>query len=136
MVLSVLQRLGRPHELLRMMAGNHPASTQKVRWPDAFIPKGLPRGVWRGGLWCVGLNGEQKKKRDQQREDAERFGHGEAENQAAELTVSCGRVAQGARQIAAKNVAEAKGGTGHAEAGNACTNVTSCFSFHVETPLE
>ena len=39
------------------------------------------------------LDGEEQEQRDQQREDAERFGHREAEDQAAELAVGGGRVA-------------------------------------------
>lgn len=35
------------------------------------------------------LNGEQQKKRDEQREDAQRFGHGEAEDKTAKLAISC-----------------------------------------------
>src|SRR3989304_6226163 len=42
-----------------------------------------------------GLQREQQQQRDQQREDAERFGHGEPEDQVAELALRGRRVADG-----------------------------------------
>src|SRR5690606_2061059 len=78
------------------------------------------------------LDGEEQQQSDQQREDAESFSHREAEDQAAELAVGCRRVAQGARQVAAENVAEAESRAGHAETGQTCADVTCCFRFHVK----
>src|SRR5690606_11613191 len=78
------------------------------------------------------LDGEEQQQSDQQREDAECFSHCEAEDQAAELAVSSGWVAQCARQVAAEDVAEAESRTSHAEASQTCADVTCCFRFHVK----
>jgi hypothetical protein len=56
---------------------------------------------------------------DQQRENAERFRHCEAEDQAAELAVGGGRVAQGALQELAEQVADADSGSSRADGGEA-----------------
>src|SRR5690606_6718352 len=75
-------------------------------------------------------DGEQEKESDEQREDAQSFRNGEAEHQTAELAVSGGRIAQGARQIAAEDVAEAKSRAGHAKASETCADELCCFRFH------
>ena len=54
------------------------------------------------------LDGEQEKESNEQREDAQSFRNGEAEYQTAELAVSGRRVAQGARQVVAEDVAEVR----------------------------
>jgi hypothetical protein len=65
----------------------------------------------------------QEQERDQQREDAERFGHGEPEDQVAELALRGGRIAQRGREILAEDDAHADAGATHADAGNAGTDV-------------
>ena len=55
-------------------------------------------------------SGEQQQEGDQQGEDAERFRHGETEDQAAELAVRGGGIAQGALQELTEQVADADGG--------------------------
>ncbi len=71
------------------MAGKLSSQRAKTRWLDAFIPKRLAHHAVARQPDRFGLNGEQKKKRDEQREDAQRFGHGEAEDETAELAISC-----------------------------------------------
>src|SRR5690606_27234176 len=68
------------------------------------------------------LDGEQEKESNEQREDAQSFRNGEAEYQTAELAVSGGRVAQGTREVAAEDVAEAESRTGHTEASETCAD--------------
>src|SRR5258708_32267375 len=50
---------------------------------------------------------EQQQQRDQQRENAERFGHGEAEDQVAELALSGRRVTNGRGEVVAEDHAHA-----------------------------
>src|ERR1051325_6491219 len=56
------------------------------------------------------LQREQQQQRDQQREDAERFGDGEAEDQVAELTLRSGRIAKSGCKIVAEDDADANTG--------------------------
>src|SRR5665213_2262262 len=53
------------------------------------------------------LQREQQQQRDQQREDAERFGDGEPEDQVAELALRGRRIADGGGQIVAEDDADA-----------------------------
>src|SRR6188768_1602837 len=76
------------------------------------------------------LEGEQQEKRDQQREDAERFGHREAENQVAELALRGRRIAERGGKVIAENRADADAGAAHADAGDACANVFRCDRIH------
>src|SRR6516164_4403111 len=62
---------------------------------------------------------EQQEQRDQEREDAQRLGDGEAENQVGELALRRRRIAQRGRQIVTENDADARAGAAHADAGNA-----------------
>src|SRR5664279_4499852 len=78
------------------------------------------------------LEREQQQQRDQQREDAERFGHGEAEDQVAELALGGRRIAQRGSQIVAENDADADAGAAHADAGNAGTDIFCCDWIHNE----
>src|SRR5690349_16466144 len=75
-------------------------------------------------MGCVPLprlprSGEEQQERDQQREDAKRFRHGEAEDQASELAVGGGGVAQRTLQELAEQVADADGGSSRADSGKA-----------------
>jgi hypothetical protein len=70
------------------MAGRRSSQRVFARWLEAFIPKRLAHRAVARQPGRFGLNGEQKKKRDEQREDAQRFGHGEAEDETAELAIS------------------------------------------------
>src|SRR4051794_27606463 len=74
------------------------------------------RCSWRL-LLPPGLEHEEEEERDQQREDAERLGHREAEDQAGELAVGGGRITDRAGKIMAENQAEADTGSAHADAG-------------------
>src|SRR5262249_37275501 len=65
---------------------------------------------------------EQEQEGDQQREDAERFRHREAEDQVGELALGGGRVAQRPREVLAEDDADADAGSAHADAGNAGTD--------------
>src|SRR5690606_2504667 len=67
---------------------------------------------------------------NQEREDAQSLGNGEAEDQVRELAGSSRRVAQGARQEVAEDVGHANGGAGHTETSNTGTDVLCGFSFH------
>src|SRR5258708_7936464 len=59
------------------------------------------------GVFAPVLQREQQQQRDQQREDAERFGDGEPEDQVAELTLRGGRIAQSGGQVVAEDDANA-----------------------------
>src|ERR1700756_48023 len=61
---------------------------------------------------------EQQQERDQQREDAERLGDGDPEDQVAELALRGRRIAQRGGQIIAEDDAHADAGAAHADAGN------------------
>jgi hypothetical protein len=65
---------------------------------------------------------EQQEQRDQQRENAERFGHGEAEDQVAELALRGGRIAHGGCEVVAEDDADADACAAHADAGDARAN--------------
>src|SRR5690606_37948520 len=87
----------------------------------------LSRSLGRGRL-----DREQQQKGDQERENAQGFGHGETEDQVTALAGSSRRVAQRTREEVAEDVGHADGGARHAEAGDAGTNELCGFSFHVE----
>src|SRR5262249_13153188 len=80
------------------------------------------------------LDGEQQQQRDQQREDAERFRHGEAENQVSELALRSRRIAQRTVEELAEDHADADTCAAHAETSNACADVLCCDWIHSETP--
>src|ERR1051325_7194730 len=71
----------------------------------------------------LALDSEDQEQRDQQREDAERLGHGEAEDQAAELPVGGGRSADRAGKVIAEERAEADARAAHAEARHAGADI-------------
>src|SRR3569833_2264950 len=77
---------------------------------------------------------EQQQKRDEQREDAERFGHGEAENQVRALALRSRRIAQRAVQELAEDHADADAGAALADGGETCADVLCCDWIHGETP--
>src|ERR1700742_1884404 len=82
----------------------------------------------------LSLEREQEKERDQQREDAERFGHGEPEDQVAELALRGRRVAQRGCQIVAEDDADADAGAAHADAGNAGPDIFRGGRIHENSP--
>src|SRR5690606_23964302 len=86
----------------------------------------------RGRLRHEARSGEQKNERHEQRENAERLRHGEAEDQAAELAISGRGVAQRSRKIAAEEMAETDAGAAHSKAGDACAYKLCCFWIHLE----
>src|ERR1044072_4741974 len=84
---------------------------------------------------CSGLEREQQQQRDQQREDAERFGHGEPEDQVAELALRGRGVAQRGGEIMAEDRAEADACAAHADAGDAGTDVLGFNWIHNKLPF-
>src|SRR5215471_19160247 len=76
-------------------------------WPSAGTSVCAAVAI-ASGLQCRGtfhrpaLEREQQQQGDQQREDAERFGHREAEDQVGELALGGGGVAQCGGEIMAK----------------------------------
>src|SRR2546423_10646586 len=79
-----------------------------------------------------GLEREQQQQCDQQREDAERFGHGEPEDEVAELALRGRRVAQRSGEVMAEDCADANARATHADAGNARANVLRGDWIHDE----
>ena len=63
--------------------------------------------------------GEEQDEGDDEAEDAETFRERRADERAGELAVGRRRVAQGAREEVAEDVADAHGGEAHADAGEA-----------------
>jgi hypothetical protein len=80
------------------------------------------------------LQPEQQQQRDQQREDAERLGDGEAENQVAELTLRRRRIAQRRRKLVAEDNAYPDAGAAHADTGNTGADIFRGGRIHVKTP--
>src|SRR5690606_34975035 len=109
-----------------------PARMQAPRTSATPVYRNDATGRDGGRRASMTLDGEQKQKREQQREDAERFRDRETEDQTAELAIGRRRIAQRARQIAAENVAQTESGTGHAETCQTGADVTCCFCFHVK----
>src|SRR5579883_2392703 len=94
-------------------------------WPrHDFQPWATPS---RAGM---GLQREKQQQRDQQRENAERFGHSEAENQVAELALRGRRVAHRGGEIVAEDDAHAGAGAAQAHAGKTCTNILRGNRIH------
>src|SRR6266481_5911506 len=89
-----------------------PVERVPVEWFSAMA--GL-----RSAVRASSLESEQQQERDQQREDAERLGDGEAEDQVGELALSGRRIAQCGGQIVAEDGAAADAGATHADARNA-----------------
>src|SRR6185503_11789107 len=81
------------------------------------------------------LDSEQQQERDQQREDAERLGDGEPEDQVAELALRGRRIAQRRGKVIAEDDADADAGAAHADAGDAGANVFRGNRIHEETPF-
>src|SRR5215468_5727643 len=77
---------------------------------------------------------EQEEERDQQREDAERLGDGEAENQVAELALRRRRIAQRRCEIVAKNDAHADAGAAHADTSNTGPDIFRGGRIHENAP--
>src|SRR6266571_9529117 len=76
---------------------------------------------------------EQQQERDQQREDAERLGDREAEDQVAELALGGRRIAQGGGEVVAEDRADADARAAHADAGNAGANIFRSDRIHDES---
>src|SRR6266853_3794120 len=89
----------------------------------------------RSALRASSLEGEQQQERDQQREDAERLGDGEAEDQVAELTLRGGGIAQRGSEIVAEDGADADAGAAHADARNAGADILGGHWIHDEAPF-
>src|SRR6516164_11126215 len=78
------------------------------------------------------LERKQQQESDQEREDSERLGHGEAEDEVGELPLRRGRVAQRRREIMSENGTDADAGTAHADAGYAGANHFRSLRVHGE----
>ena len=76
----------------------------------------------------------QQQQGDQQREDAERFGHGEAENQAAAHLGVSFRVADGTVQVLTEDRAHADSGQTSANRGQTSADNPCRFCVHDEFP--
>src|SRR4051812_39094205 len=72
-----------------------------------------------------GLDGENQQQRDQQRENAERFGYRETENQATELAVGGGRVADRTGEVIAEKRTQTNARAAHSEARHAGADILS-----------
>src|SRR5690606_15369455 len=73
---------------------------------------------------------EQEQEGNQEREDAQSFGHGEAEDQIAGLAGGSGGIAQRTREKAPEDVGHADSGACHAETSDTGADELSGFSFH------
>src|ERR1700736_875531 len=74
--------------------------------------------------------GEQQQQCDQQRKDAERLGHREAEDEVAELALRRRRIAQRGREVMTEDGADADAGAAHADTRNASADEFCCGRFH------
>src|SRR3984893_5911055 len=81
------------------------------------------------------LKSEQQQERNQQREDAERLGNGETEDEVGELALSGGWIAQRGGEIVAKDGADADAGASHADAGNTGADIFGGHWIHDEAPF-
>src|SRR6056297_2694391 len=83
-------------------------------------------------------DGEHQQKRDEEREDPERFRERDADEHGRDLAAGGRRVAQRARQVVADNVAHTDGGPAHAGTCQACTDVSTHLNdiaFHFDFSL-
>ena len=76
------------------------------------------------------LEREQQQERNQQREDAERLGDGEAEDQVAKLALRGRRVAHRGGKVVAEDDAHADTGAAHADTGDTCADVFRSHWIH------
>src|SRR4029079_14511968 len=83
-----------------------------------------------GARSCRSERNEQQQQRDQQREDAEHFGHGEAEDQVAELALGGRGIAHGRGKVVAEDDADADARTAHADARDARADKFCCCRIH------
>src|SRR5215207_5307301 len=81
------------------------------------------------------LDDEEQKQRHEQREDAERLGHREAEDQPRELAVGGRRVAQRAGEVVREDETDADAGAAHSEAGETGADELRSGGIHVESSL-
>src|SRR5712691_723406 len=112
----------------RALKAASPRSRSKETRSDDFPP-------WRAPLRASSLEGEQQQERNQQREDAERFGDRKAEDQVGELALSGGRIAQRGSEIVAEDGADADAGAAHADARNAGADILGGHWIHDEAPF-
>src|SRR5688500_8841151 len=101
-------------------------------------PISAPRGFGRPALWParrVRSECEQQQQRDQQREDAERFGHGKAEDQVAELGLRSRGIADRGGEVVAEDGADADACATHADRRDAGADVLCCDWIHLNAPV-
>src|SRR5690606_20865402 len=73
---------------------------------------------------------EEDDQRDEKTEEAGRLGKSKADQQVRELPRSSRRIAQGARQIVAEDVADADAGADERGAGEAGADELCCLGIH------
>src|SRR5215207_6795579 len=125
---------------------NHRSCDAKVslanggKAPLACAAGAAPVVAWVGWakarLRALALDDEEQEQRDEQREDAERLGHREAEDQPRELAVGGRRVAQRAREVVREDEADADAGAAHSEAGETGADELRSGGIHVESSLK
>src|SRR5690606_9630387 len=77
------------------------------------------------------LGDEDQDHRNDERQQAEKFGSGEADEQATLLTVGCTRIAQSALKERTEDVTHADGGHAGTDGCKAGTDQLGCFHVHV-----
>jgi hypothetical protein len=82
---------------------------------------------------AAGSQSEQQQQRNQERENAKRFGDGEAENQVAELPLRSRRIAQRRRKVVAENDANAD--AAHADTGDTSPDIFRGGRIHENSSL-
>src|SRR5207248_11277666 len=101
-------------------------------WPSLWLHRGrlaLMPSMLRS------TEGKQQKQRNQQREDAERLGDGEAKNQVGKLSGRRRGIPNRRGQVVAEDDADADASTPHADAGNPSTNVFRGRRIHEKAPV-
>ena len=83
-----------------------------------------------------GLGDEDQDHRDDERQQTEKFGSGEADEQAALLTVGSAGVAQRAFVELTKDVTHANRGHTGTDCCKACADELGCFCFHCKNSLK
>jgi hypothetical protein len=78
------------------------------------------------------LGDEDQDHRDDERQQAEKFGSGEADEQATLLAIGRTRVAQRALEERTENVTHADGGHAGTDRGEARTDELCSFYFHLK----
>jgi hypothetical protein len=84
------------------------------------------RARWGGFL----LDHEEQKNRYEQSENAQSFGERDADEDASELSIGSGGIAQGAQKKLTENYTDADRGGARADRGETCAYKPSCCGIH------